>query len=58
MDFDVLYRAIPELGLGEFTSRETYGLFATAMVDVVAMVHYYFDSFIWRVSDRRVQEGL
>lgn len=58
VDFDVLYRAIPELGLGEFTSRETYGLFATAMVDVVAMVHYYFDSFIWRVSDRRVQEGL
>ena len=56
--FDVLYESIPELGLGEFTSRETYGLFATAMVDVVAMVHYYFDSFIWKVSDHRVQEGL
>jgi hypothetical protein len=35
-----------------------YELFAMAMVDAVAMVHYYFDSFIWKVSDRTVQEGL
>ena len=22
------------------------------------LVHYYFDSFIWKVSDHRVREGL
>ena len=58
LEFNSVYEAIPELGIGRFTSREMYALFATAMVDAVAMVHYYFDSFIWKVSDHRVQEGL
>ncbi|GIS63250.1 MAG: hypothetical protein CM1200mP2_54750 [Planctomycetaceae bacterium] len=57
-EFNSVYKAIPELGVGRFTSREMYALFATAMVDAVAMVHYYFDSFIWKVSDQRVREGL
>ena len=31
----------------------------TAMVvNAAAMVHYYFDSFIWRVSEKTTQEGL
>ncbi len=58
IEFQSVYGAIPELGVGRFSEREMYGLFAMAMVDAVAMVHYYFDSFIWKVSDRRVQEGL
>ena len=57
-EFNSVYEAIPELGIGRFTSREMYALFATAMIDAVAMVHYYFDSFIWKVSDHRVREGL
>ena len=57
-EFNSVYKAIPELGVGRFPSREMYALFATAMVDAVAMVHYYFDSFIWKVSDQRVREGL
>lgn len=56
--FDLVYEAIPELGVGQFSQQQVYELFATAMVDAVAMVHYYFDSFIWKVSDQRVQEGL
>ena len=57
-EFNTVYQAIPELGVGQFSERQMYELFATAMVDAVAMVHYYFDSFIWKVSDKRVQEGL
>ncbi len=58
VDLGRVYDAIPELGVGRFSERALYELFATAMVDAVAMVHYYFDSFIWKVSDRQVQEGL
>ena len=57
-EFNSVYDAIPELGVGRFSERQMYELFAMAMVDAVAMVHYYFDSFIWKVSDRTVQEGL
>ncbi len=57
-EFNAVYEAIPELGIGRFTQQTMYALFVTAMIDVVALVHYYFDSFIWKVSDRRVQEGL
>ncbi|MBQ16820.1 MAG: hypothetical protein CMJ65_06805 [Planctomycetaceae bacterium] len=57
-EFNTVYEAIPELGIGRFTQETMYALFVVAMIDVVALVHYYFDSFIWKVNDRRVQEGL
>ena len=33
-------------------------LFAAALIQAIPMTHYYFDSFIWKVSDVRVQQGL
>ena len=35
-----------------------YELYAALVIHGVALVHYYFDSFIWRVSDASVQRGL
>lgn len=39
-------------------SEGTYALYAALVIHSVALVHYYFDSFIWRVSDARVQRSL
>lgn len=52
------YQAIPALGLPGMTQDESYALLTSALVNAVALVHYYFDSFIWKVSDRRTQGGL
>jgi hypothetical protein len=35
-----------------------YDLFAAAMIQALPITHYYFDSFIWKVSDVKVQQGL
>ena len=52
------YGEIPALGLQGMTKGESYALFSMVLIDVFAMTHYYFDSFIWKVSDRRTQKGL
>jgi hypothetical protein len=57
-DFPSLYQAIPALGLSEMTPGEGYAFVALAFADSFALTHYYFDSFIWKVSDRRIQRGL
>jgi hypothetical protein len=35
-----------------------YDLFAATLIQAIPVIHYYFDSFIWKVSDVRIQEGL
>ncbi len=40
------------------TYQEGYDLMAATVISSVAMIHYYFDSFIWKVRDRGVQSGL
>ena len=52
------YGEIPALALPAMTQSESYALFSAVLLDVFAMAHYYFDSFIWKVSDRRTQKGL
>ncbi len=37
---------------------KAYEIYAALVIHSVALVHYYYDSFIWRVSDARVQRGL
>jgi hypothetical protein len=49
---------IESLGKPGYTDRQSYELFAALVIQGAASVHYYFDSFLWKVSDRRVQEGL
>lgn len=52
------YRAIPAHGIEAMPHWLGYHMFAEALLSGVAVVHYYFDSFIWKVRDRTVQEGL
>ena len=53
-----VYGAIPELGLSAITHDIGYDLFAASVIQAAPMTHYYFDSFIWKVSDSKVQQGL
>ncbi|MGE3316389.1 MAG: hypothetical protein AB7O26_14835, partial [Planctomycetaceae bacterium] len=52
------YPAVRDLGLpalSEETGMEVLVLVAVSSVD---MIHFYFDSFIWKVRDVKVQTGL
>lgn len=42
---------IPPLHVG-------YELYAGTIVSAAALIHYYFDSFIWKIRDERNQQGL
>jgi hypothetical protein len=42
----------------DVTRARGYDLFAATMIQALPVTHYYFDSFIWKVSDARVQQGL
>ena len=52
------YQAIPEFGLARLGYAGGYELFALTLISAYAMTHYYVDSFIWKVSDKKVQAGL
>jgi len=54
----VPYDSLPELGISELVDMSGYQLFAATLINAVAMIHYYFDSFIWKVRDTKVQAGL
>ena len=59
IDFAAEYAApIPEIGKPGYTARQGYELFAAVLLQGAALAHYFVDSFIWRVSDETVQEGL
>lgn len=57
-NFTDRYPVIPDLGLPALSPASAYALFAAMMINSLAMTHYYFDSFIWKVSDSRTQGGL
>jgi hypothetical protein len=44
--------------IADITHAAGYDLFAATMVQALPITHYYFDSFIWKVSDPRLQQGL
>tara|TARA_Y100001936_G_scaffold244903_1_gene286019 strand:+ start:804 stop:1892 length:1089 start_codon:yes stop_codon:yes gene_type:complete len=54
----VSYQAIPEFGIAGMDYIGGYELFAQTMISAYALVHYYVDSFIWKVRDTKVQGGL
>ncbi len=58
IDFTSRYESIPQLGIPGMTSEGAYDLFAAAVVESASFVHFYFDSFIWKVRDVRTQRGL
>jgi hypothetical protein len=40
------------------SNRGAFDLYAATLVNATAALHYYVDSFIWKVRDPRTQEGL
>ncbi len=38
--------------------NRTYDLYAASIINSTALLHYYFDSFIWKVRDEKTQQGL
>ncbi len=48
----------PRPGMNDVTKATAYDLFATTLIQAIPVTHYYFDSFIWKVSDSKVQQGL
>ena len=52
------YQAIPSFDLPNLGFQGGYELFSLTVLNVYGMTHYYVDSFIWKVRDRRVQRGL
>jgi hypothetical protein len=52
------YEAIPQFNIPELDPTAAYALFSATMIASYGMLHYYVDSFIWKVRDRKVQVGL
>jgi hypothetical protein len=48
----------PRPGMSDVAKATAYDLFATTLIQALPVTHYYFDSFIWKVSDSKVQQGL
>ena len=46
------------LAEGTMSSKMAYDLFAAGIVELASLTHFYFDSFIWKVSDAKTREGL
>ena len=51
-------RTIESLKAVGMTDAMWQGLYAEILVAGFGMTHFYFDSFIWKVRDKKVQKGL
>jgi len=58
VSFMTPYKAIPEHGLPAMSYETGTEIFVLALTSSVALTHYYYDSFIWKVRDTKVQAGL
>lgn len=52
------YPAIPEFGIPALDYSSGYAMFSQMMIYTYGLMHYYLDSFIWKVTDRQTQKGL
>ena len=52
------YPAIEEFGLPALDYSSSYALFSQMMIYAYGLMHYYLDSFIWKVTDKQTQKGL
>ena len=57
-NFMAVYGEVPTMGMSGISEKEGYDLFAATMIQALPITHYYFDSFIWKVRDVQVQQGL
>ena len=47
-----------DFGFGVIGYNTNYDLFSYSLVASFSLLHYYYDSFIWKVRKKEVQEGL
>ena len=52
------YPAIPEFGIPALDYSSGYAMFSQMMIYTYGLMHYYLDSFIWKVTDKQTQKGL
>jgi hypothetical protein len=52
------YPAIPEFGIPALDYSSGYAMFSQMMIYSYGLMHYYLDSFIWKVTDKQTQKGL
>ena len=52
------YPAIPEFNIPALDYQASFGLYSQTMIYTYGLMHYYLDSFIWKVTDRQTQRGL
>lgn len=52
------YDAIPQLAIDRMNPQTGFEIFAIALLSLPGVLHLYFDSFIWKVRDAKVQRGL
>ncbi|MEZ6137447.1 MAG: hypothetical protein R3C53_21375 [Pirellulaceae bacterium] len=38
--------------------NRSYEIYAATLIASTALIHYYFDSFIWKIRDEKTQQGL
>ncbi|MBC8355372.1 MAG: hypothetical protein H8E66_25625 [Planctomycetes bacterium] len=58
ISFTSRYDAIPEHQLAGVSLAGGYELFALLVMNVPGLLHLYYDSFIWKVRDTKIQQGL
>ena len=52
------YPAIPAFNIPGVEGVAAYALYAQTMIYMFGLMHYYVDSFIWKVRDKQTQGGL
>ena len=61
--YALVYHALAEgytrdFGFGLVGFNSNFDLFSYSLVSSFALMHYYYDAFIWKVRKKEVQEGL
>ena len=52
------YPAIAAFNLPALDYQAGYAMFSQVLVNTYGLMHYYLDSFIWKVQDKQTQRGL
>ena len=55
---DAYQEPIKEFGMTAMSKAAGYSLFAGLLIYSTQLFHYYADSFIWKVRDKKVQAAL
>ena len=58
ISFTSKYGEVPLFGLAAVSHSGGYDMFAAMLTQALPLTHCYFDTFIWKVSDASIQQGL